>query len=157
MIRADLHNETKSRLLAGEPIAPDSLTRYGVRAAAVISAIRRADLIPVARVPAPPVVITDPLTGKVTRQPQRKTAFYRVLPTELQRHDTDRIGQIADMHEQHQNRQKRDTARATIDQLTRAGLTDQIPETLHQWAALRVPAAGIGSSTPLITALQDVK
>lgn len=50
---------------------------------------------------------------------------------------------------QHQNRQRRDVARATIAALTGAGQAATIPQVLIEWAALNVLAPQSGISAPI--------
>lgn len=145
--RTNLRASIRARLLNGEDIQPGELSRLGVRAADVISQIRRRDLLPVARVPA--IETTRNQRGELVQRRSRRAASYRILSSELAKYAADRLQQIQDMQQQHQNRQRRDLARAAIAALTNAGQAATIPPTLTEWAALNVPAPQSGISAPI--------
>lgn len=158
LTRAEALEWAYSTLTAGGYVRPEEISFRGLRAADPISTIRNDRLIPVARImqPSEKYQTTTPDGRTVTRSRRGKTDCYRITPDELALFRTDRPQQIAQMAEQRANRRRRDLATRVISELSRASEAANVPPVFHEWAALAVPAPGVGTSAPIINnSIQD--
>lgn len=157
MARAEIVEWTRATLIAGGSVKPEEISFRGLRAADPISAIRNQYLIPVQRVMKPSEQYqTRNAEGQlVTRSRRPKTDHYRITAAELALFRCDRQKQIQRMSEQRANRRRRDLSARVIAELSRAGEAAELPEQFHAWAAIDVPAPGLGTSAPTINQLNQ--
>ncbi|MDM2896795.1 hypothetical protein OGY37_12205 [Citrobacter sp. Cpo030] len=152
LTRAEALEWAHTTLITGGYVRPEEISFRGLRAADPISAIRNDRLIPVARImkPSEKYQTTTPDGRTVTRSRRGKTDYYRITADELTLYRAARPQQIARMTEQRANRRRRDLAARVIAELSRTGEAANIPPVFREWAALAVPAPGVGTSAPSI-------
>lgn len=157
MARAEIVEWTRATLIAGGSVKPEEISFRGLRAADPISTIRNQHLIPVQRVMKQPeqYQTRTPDGRLVTRSRRPKTDHYRITAAELALFRTNRPEQIARMAEQRANRRRRDLAARVIAELSRTGQAAELPEQFHAWAAIDVPAPGLGTSAPTINEINQ--
>ncbi|WP_338456981.1 hypothetical protein [Citrobacter portucalensis] len=150
MERGEILAWIHATLIAGGSVKPEEISYRGLRASDPISTIRNVELIPVARVMKPSEqYVTRNAEGQlVTRSRRGKTSHYQITREELALYRANRPEQERRMTEQRANRRRRDLAARVIAEMHRTGQAAELPEQFYAWAAIDVPAPGVGTSAP---------